>query len=581
MSPMFEDLFEASEPQDDGLLIDVLRKLTTNHKTGHDELSHGNWARGISKKYFEERVVGAIESRNLDEPERYKAAFKKLLNIMPEEAVKDALEGTQDIKFFNNLNDLVATLAKDAGKEIPDGVAGAYNSTTDVLYLDGNSFDLSHFTGNPLEVTGKVFDLYAHEIVHAMDHDSVVAKSYQWGRAYFNEMFNDQLTQYASSSPTEALAEFGRIIYTKTSPIQQAVIQREFPIAYEVFEIEGWLPDLEAPVNSKLKDEILSVKEKEQLEAMATNAKGPRFEDIFVVAEQPDGIFIDVLKPELTGNHLKGTKFEHADDQGTHGNRVGENELEKRNDLLFKNKIVPAIMRSDPQDALLYKDVMWTLLKTMPEMAAHYASRGIKDAHFWDSAAEMREGIARISNIPIEKIPLDIGGGYNPNTNELYLDGSMRPNQHARPGAFKSRRRTLDIYAHEMTHAMDEGWVISSASGVSRGLFSDTYEWSEIWKEEISKGQLTTYATTNRSEGMAEFGRVLYTMEPRATKLIFPKAYAAFEKQGWTPKEVINVKPVQKVESLSLNDSPFEDIFVAIEQPEGLLLDVLKPDLGE
>ena len=105
-----------------------------------------------------------------------------------------------------------------------------------------------------------------------------------------------------------------------------------------------------------------------------------------------------------------------------------------------------------------------------------------------------------------------IAGIYDSRNRNLNLDGGSRT-QTAR-----------NIYAHEQTHALDgPGWQISEGR-----------EWRDAFESEIKAGQLSKYATTNRQEGFAEFGRLLYSskIKREIIEVKFPKCMAVARKWG-------------------------------------------------
>lgn len=72
--------------------------------------------------------------------------------------------------------------------------------------------------------------------------------------------------------------------------------------------------------------------------------------------------------------------------------------------------------------------------------------------------------------------------------------------------------------AHAAAHALDNGT-------------SDTAEWRDAWQEEISGGNLTRYAASDRKEGFAEFGRLVVKNSASAREH-FPQCWGVWESAG-------------------------------------------------
>lgn len=92
-------------------------------------------------------------------------------------------------------------------------------------------------------------------------------------------------------------------------------------------------------------------------------------------------------------------------------------------------------------------------------------------------------------------------------------------------------RHTL---AHEMTHVID---------GPKGSRLSESDRWKAIWLTEITPlndyggARLSHYANTEPAEGMAEFGRLVYSgdYDPRDIRKKFPNAVKLFEEKGLWP----------------------------------------------
>lgn len=117
---------------------------------------------------------------------------------------------------------------------------------------------------------------------------------------------------------------------------------------------------------------------------------------------------------------------------------------------------------------------------------------------------------------------LEIAGcylSYN-TTGRLVLDG--HPGEAT--AAVMGTESALAVHAHEYTHAIDgPKFELSKSPG-----------WGDAWKQEIKAGKLSKYATTDPTEGFAEFGRLLLGGEHdlEEVKYRYPKCYYFWHKQG-------------------------------------------------
>lgn len=88
-----------------------------------------------------------------------------------------------------------------------------------------------------------------------------------------------------------------------------------------------------------------------------------------------------------------------------------------------------------------------------------------------------------------------------------------------------SHEDAVHVYGHEFGHVLDQDNQLSRQP-----------EWKAAWASEINRRgphgtPISDYATTNPSEGFAEFTRAL-TTEPEQARKLFPKCWGFFESQG-------------------------------------------------
>jgi hypothetical protein len=111
-----------------------------------------------------------------------------------------------------------------------------------------------------------------------------------------------------------------------------------------------------------------------------------------------------------------------------------------------------------------------------------------------------------------------ISGAFDRKRGVLHLDGP----QVALEG---KRQSTEHVYAHEFTHAVD---------GPGKEI-SNSPAWQEAWKAELAQGGLSKYARTSASEGLAEFGRLLWAAGDKgktAAQLHFPRCAKVWKEHG-------------------------------------------------
>ena len=115
----------------------------------------------------------------------------------------------------------------------------------------------------------------------------------------------------------------------------------------------------------------------------------------------------------------------------------------------------------------------------------------------------------------IESGEVVVGGVYSAGPQSVHVDGEVAPGMSA-SGA----------YAHEWTHAID---------GPDHEL-SNSSAWSDAHKAEGAR--LGEYAASSPSEGLAEFGRLVYASDhsPEKIERAFPKASAFFKENGLWPE---------------------------------------------
>lgn len=192
---------------------------------------------------------------------------------------------------------------------------------------------------------------------------------------------------------------------------------------------------------------------------------------------------------------------------------------------------LPASM--SPEQRGHYASQCAIVLDQMGENALNRFVAGSKEIHFKSSVEDLNKTIAEIYPVLTKRITegkILCAGLYDPAVltgfSKLYLDGDLPPGVMS-----KKSEEAFHTYAHEFMHAID---------GPNKEI-SQSEEWGQAWESEIVKNTfpVSKYATTSLSEGLAEFGRLLYTQavgspEEHHEQMVkwFPKCMAVLDKFG-------------------------------------------------
>lgn len=214
----------------------------------------------------------------------------------------------------------------------------------------------------------------------------------------------------------------------------------------------------------------------------------------------------------------------------------------------------------DPKRAAHYKQAMKGIAESMSDTALTHLANGMKDVHFSPtgndaSMSALKAVIDSEHSSPKSKQDAQqrfdaiasgkrkSGGCYYTRGQKLFLNGPQK--EFAMAGKHGGKGLgTHEVYAHEMTHAID---------GPTH-QFSNSKDWSVAWTGEIggpNKDSLTHYAATKLSEGFAEFGRLVYGGNSTLATIEkdFPKASAFFKSNDLWPKSRPweSGKPIQDI----------------------------------
>jgi len=176
-----------------------------------------------------------------------------------------------------------------------------------------------------------------------------------------------------------------------------------------------------------------------------------------------------------------------------------------------------------------YSESVKKVLGRMPEAALKRFAQHAKGFTFHDTSQSLNQYFSA-RHPAIQKLVAQggkIGGAYQPSKGQFHLDGNIlqETSKHFRS---KNEASAHHTYAHEFAHAVD-----GPKHEISGGL-----EWQAAFKAEIAGGKLSRYATTEASEGFAEFARLAWASDHGAAKIErhFPRCAAVWKKHGLWPK---------------------------------------------
>ena len=196
--------------------------------------------------------------------------------------------------------------------------------------------------------------------------------------------------------------------------------------------------------------------------------------------------------------------------------------------------------RISGEQAAEYSKVAGSVLEGMNQKALQRFSENVQAVTLYPSLRKMTDDLLADHH---RKIGSGVLGGCwevadpweNTGPGTLHLDGG-------RDTGAGGTKLSGEYYAHEFAHAIDRG-------------ISDSMEWQKAWNSEIlhSDYPLSRYATTDRSEGFAEFGRLIWSgnKTPREIQAKFPQCWAVWEQQG-----IVNRIPQKVAESFDESKHP-------------------------
>jgi hypothetical protein len=170
--------------------------------------------------------------------------------------------------------------------------------------------------------------------------------------------------------------------------------------------------------------------------------------------------------------------------------------------------------RIDQSHADVMLKSLTSVVSRMNETAIQAVDEHVREYRFYNSTSEMAEafrvlrGEAGVPQNEVGGATVTRKGEY---TCTVHLDGPTKTTQ------------PEDIYAHELSHAIDVG-----------GL-SDSTEWKEAHNEEMTEGRVSLRADTSSREAFAEFGKLLWgatRYSPEILDATFPKCSSFWKRNG-------------------------------------------------
>jgi hypothetical protein len=195
----------------------------------------------------------------------YQANFQKVSDAIPEQAHKNIASHGAKFHFKGSLDAIGESLMTDHGPNIARAAqktldqgrrfGGAIVTRSDgslTMVVDGGH-DAHDGTGKkpPRDVAGRY---YGHELAHLAElSDGVrLSDSTEWQQIHANSFADGQLTDYASTSPMESLAEFLSVCWSSKSGGGE--FKEWHPQAWGFCVKHGLLADTEEPPSGRIAD---------------------------------------------------------------------------------------------------------------------------------------------------------------------------------------------------------------------------------------------------------------------------------------------------------------------------------------
>ena len=201
----------------------------------------------------------------------------------------------------------------------------------------------------------------------------------------------------------------------------------------------------------------------------------------------------------------------------------------------FRDELVESSELDHPTRTKHLQTVM-KVLEWMPTKALNAMRDNVTGATFYKSLKDLTSAMVGKGMQSDGVIGGCWEGSRDSKEGKLHLDGGF-----SSPQSIDQR----GIYSHEFGHVCDwhEGNQREEVTefgthyaGERAGSISDTLDWRKAFDAELSRGQLSRYGGTSRSEGFAEFSRLCWGtgQRPKGISDEYPMCYAVFQKHGLT-----------------------------------------------
>jgi len=231
-----------------------------------------------------------------------------------------------------------------------------------------------------------------------------------------------------------------------------------------------------------------------------------------ILITQHLGETIDDACYRIAGELLR----EHGDhDQSTHGRKGGGITLQDFTNKL-ETRIDDANKFANKEDVQRLKKVTSSVTGRMDEKTIARLDEGLKDVVVVNDGKQLTKMLADRGLVDADAG--EISASYMIGAKAILVGSNM-------DGQPISEKRFQGIMSHEMMHAIDGGDQAISGSTA----------WKEAWQTEVKdSGKMTNYAATNPAEGLAEFGRLLWSTDIPREKVnaSFPKMVSVLETEG-------------------------------------------------
>lgn len=187
----------------------------------------------------------------------YRANLHRVIDGMSAKAAERLRKHVKQVRFHADLPTLNAHLKSSASPEAADRIeklmasgrliGGSYDPGSGAVHVNGPYHEVQG--GEPLPPAHG----YAHEFAHGIDGpDKEISGSPEWRKAASEEIDATSMTRYATTRPSEAFAEFGRLVLASGQTRKE--IEARFPRCSAVWaKWELWKEGAEKGLNGAVR----------------------------------------------------------------------------------------------------------------------------------------------------------------------------------------------------------------------------------------------------------------------------------------------------------------------------------------